>query len=171
MKTELKRKRRRKPPQVPKPQYLKVKVGIQNNAGRYPEVVRQERDDIFFGDEELVFETFEQKPKISQVARWNCEGTATIPARDFLTAAIGKRLTFYRRFMLSLLKNMLLGRLTAKRAIATLGLRAQNDMKDTIRNWKVPANAASTVRRKGKNDPLVDTELMVDTIKWKVQRE
>ena len=51
-----------------------------------------------------------------------------------------------------------------------LGRQAERMLKRTIDEWAVPPNAPSTIERKGKNDPLVDTGQMRDNIKIWIDR-
>jgi hypothetical protein len=73
--------------------------------------------------------------------------------RDRVNAAIARRNT------------------TATGALKAVGLHARNLMVKSIRNWTDPPNEASTIERKGDNNPLVDTGAMQASITFEVRRK
>ena len=44
-----------------------------------------------------------------------------------------------------------------------------NHMKSVIDEWTTPPNSAATIQRKGKDDPLVDTGKMRDSVEYRIQ--
>lgn len=43
-------------------------------------------------------------------------------------------------------------------------------MHDIIEDWSNPANAPATIKKKGFNNPLVHTETMMNSIKWRIKK-
>lgn len=52
-----------------------------------------------------------------------------------------------------------------------IGNVAKRMLEREIENWTTPPNAPSTIRRKGRDDPLVDTGRMRDNIKVWIDKE
>jgi hypothetical protein len=64
--------------------------------------------------------------------------------------------------------------LTAKNWYAQLdkiGKRLEEDLKQTIDDWEIPANAAMTIALKGRNDPLVDSGKMLESVEHKIVKK
>lgn len=51
-----------------------------------------------------------------------------------------------------------------------LGNRMVRDVKHVLREYGTPNNAPLTVANKGKDDPLIDTGSMIDSIRWMLER-
>lgn len=103
---------------------------------------------------------------IAKIARWNGEGTRTIPARDFLH--------FYEKNLNALTKNQ--GKYVAKaimqgknydHILRELGEVAESIIRQAIWNIQDPPNAPSTISKKGFNNPLIDTGEMVRSVQWR----
>ena len=47
--------------------------------------------------------------------------------------------------------------------------RAQGDLKQMIAEFSTPANSPMTIAKKGFNNPLVDTGIMLDTVDYDVE--
>lgn len=92
-----------------------------------------------------------------------------VPERPFLshTFFIKKHYKEVTRQMLK--RIVLLDRNTAPQ-LKLLGETIEKDMKDVVTAWLNPPNSPETVERKGRNDPLVDTGLMRDSIESRVTR-
>ena len=118
--------------------------------------------------------------QVAQVALWQEQGTysmvtgdARIPERPFMTTTFHQfmRVTKGRR----LAKAMASGVASVLFSNQMNGLNAVGDvikqeMQDQITKWSSPANAPSTVSKKGRNDPLVDTGFMRDCVAFRVRR-
>lgn len=123
--------------------FKNVAVGVLDGAGSYP-----------------------GGASIADVARWNSEGTSTIPARPFLRKVLREKRQQYRRMLVIISRLTMNGYIGAARARRNLGIRAQNDVKRCIKSYSSPPNAPSTVAQKGFNDPLVHTKTLMDVIDW-----
>lgn len=107
---------------------------------------------------------------VIDIALWNELGTSDgrVPKRPFMrhTADTSKAEVVAAA---SRWAGMILaGKLSADRALASLGEFYKMKIQATIRGskaWAVP-NAAETVRRKGSSTPLVDQGVMLGTVDW-----
>ena len=52
-----------------------------------------------------------------------------------------------------------------------MGLKIETDIKDKINRLGSPPNAPSTVRRKGSDNPLVDTGTMRESLRYVVKTQ
>ena len=90
---------------------------------------------------------------VAQVAVWNEDGNEqqNRPPRMFISAAAEQ---FRQR------------RLSGEPD--DIGEEAKTIVSNTIRDWSQPPNAPATIARKGRNDPLVDTTLMMNSVDYLV---
>lgn len=121
-----------------------VKAGLLENAGAYPDGT-----------------------SVVDVDVWNEFGTSRVPARPFMRVAVdqgGKELDAFVDHMFGLLVD---GRTSAEGMDNSVGNAMADTIKKTIAGFDTPPNAPSTVKMKGRNDPLVDTGHMRDSIDYK----
>lgn len=121
-----------------------ITVGVHDDTGSYP------------GGE-----------SVAQVAAWNEYGTENIPERPFLRATMAKRRKKYRTIMGTIAAAAIEGKASVKEGMARLGELARSDVRNSIVNWSEPGNAPATIRKKGRDDPLVDTRRMVTSVEYK----
>lgn len=106
---------------------------------------------------------------VAQVARDQEEGTVDIPTRPFIRVGFGGALR----------SGKLNKEITAvvKSAIAGEGVVAQykilgpvlvKEMRQQIIDWDRPPNSPKTVEQKGFNDPLRDTDTMLNSVDYKI---
>ena len=91
---------------------------------------------------------------VAQVAYWNEYGTATIPARPFFRNTIAEKQDEWADNAASILQHT---DGDVGMALALIGDDVKGDIVKTIRNFREPENAPSTVKKKGFNKPLIDT--------------
>jgi len=108
-------------------------------------------------------------PHVAQVAKWNAEGTPTIPKRHFLQKFLKDGREKYKKAMGALYRNRLRGRVDRGKAYRNIGALTVKDMKRIILDWRIPKNAASTVKKKGFDDPLIHTKRLVNSIDWRME--
>lgn len=122
-----------------------VKVGIQHDAGEYPDGTR-----------------------LIDVAIWNHYGTRHIPARPFLTATVERyreRITeAARRFAVAVQER----RMTPTQAHGQLGLLMSDCIRRTMRAGPWTPLSPATIQRKGSSVPLFDTSFLVNSIRHEV---
>lgn len=91
------------------------------------------------------------------------------PERSFLRSTFDRTVRERNEFVVRLLSNIAIGKMTVERALALMGLKGVNDLKTTIREKMTTgpgdqANTESTIKRKGSSTPLIDTGQMLNSI-------
>ena len=92
---------------------------------------------------------------VAQVAYWNEYGTANIPARPFFRNTIAEKQDEWADNAASRLQQ---ADGDVGKALALIGEDVKGDIVETIQNFMEPENAPSTVKKKGFNKPLIDTD-------------
>ena len=100
------------------------------------------------------------------IAVYNHFGTATIPARPFVSDCAEKNARQIQEAQKRLVYRVYQGGLSADGALAELGAWYVNVQKGHILHGGWAPNAPATVKRKGSNKPLVDTGQLVNTVDW-----
>ena len=100
------------------------------------------------------------------IAVYNHFGTATIPARPFVSDCAEKNAGQIQEVQKRLVYRVYQGGLSADGALAQLGVWYVNVQKGHILHGGWTPNAPATVKRKGSNRPLVDTGQLVNTVDW-----
>jgi hypothetical protein len=85
----------------------------------------------------------------------------TIPPRPFFRTMIARNRGMFGP---NLAKALVANDYDARRALNVLGTVAGTELKQTIDGWTAPSNAASTVARKGFNDPLHESGELANTV-------
>lgn len=103
---------------------------------------------------------------ILEVAIFNEFGTSTAPARPaFRFSALKMRPAIIQK-QKEMLEALIDGRTTMAAGLGKIGVYAKNETRRIVREWDSPPNSDATVASKGFNDPLIDTEQMVNAIDW-----
>jgi hypothetical protein len=106
---------------------------------------------------------------ISEIALIQEFGTARIPERPFIRMTWREN-NYYRREIQEALKKALRSaRWTHKTHLLVVGKKAASDMKAMILEGEFTPLAESTVRRKGHDQPLIETWAMYNAITAKVE--
>lgn len=92
---------------------------------------------------------------VVSVATFNEFGTPTIPERSFLRATVDKNRKKIGDILEAGLTDIKRGRLEQTQALSFLGLWLQARIVERINAGIAPANAPSTIARKGSSKPLV----------------
>ena len=114
----------------------------------------------------------EKGVKVIDYAIWNEYGTLTIPARPFFRNIVGtrrgKRLIEER--MKKQVELILAGETTAYKALENVGIYVVGLIKESLLkgNWR--KNADSTIKIKGKNNPLRDQGTLLKSIDFEIKR-
>jgi hypothetical protein len=92
-----------------------------------------------------------------------------IPQRDYMGP--GGRLALERTepIRATLMPKVNAGKITVSGLLAQMGPFAQGAVQDTIANFTTPGNAASTIPRKGDDNPLEDTGALRNAMTWVVR--
>lgn len=110
----------------------------------------------------------EAGPEIVTRAAANEFGTATIPERSFMRSTIDEGKSKIADDLSNATENILRGE-PAKSAMDGVGRRWAEEIKKTIRDMSQPPNAPSTIAKKGRDDPLVDSTDMMNAVTHKVK--
>lgn len=109
---------------------------------------------------------------IGQVAVWNHAGTEDIPARPFIDHGISLVKDKTREVAKKAIRALIDRRAaTAEEALVPMGemgAAAVREAIDTSREWAEPL-AESTARRKGHDQPLLDTGTVRDSVTYEVR--
>ena len=107
----------------------------------------------------------------ANIAHKSTGAVTIIPPRPMLRTATKQKAKKWVEYAEGLSKAVLKGNMKQQGAINMFGQLVADDIKGVIndrKNW-VP-NAPSTVRRKGKNTPLIDTGSMRDAVDYRVHK-
>lgn len=109
--------------------------------------------------------TYPDGTSIPTVAFWNEFGTAKSPARPFFRTAIEAQSGAWAET---------LGRAAVHydydsgQIMNAMGVKMAEDIQQSIVGWTDPANAESTIAKKGFNKPLIDTGVMQRAVDFEV---
>lgn len=92
-----------------------------------------------------------------------------VPERSFLRSAFNANHKDWRAMLRTLVRDVVLGRSSLKRAFDIVGARAISDVKKLIVAHIPPKLAESTVARKGSSTPLVDTGSLLNSLTWRTE--
>lgn len=109
---------------------------------------------------------------VAQVAWFNERGLGMmVPPRRFMAESFNKEeQQFYFAGMKSVWADVLKQGRQTKMKLRALGDHAVGIVKMTIEGWTTPPNSDRWIAIKGKNDPLVFTGKMLDSVTYKVER-
>lgn len=94
-----------------------------------------------------------------------------IPPRPFMRTTIDTNAERYAALIRQQVARAIAQRAgSVEGALLRVGLTVRNDLIKAIRSWAEPPNAPSTIRRKGVNNPLVDTAAMQRAITVEVTK-
>ncbi len=94
-------------------------------------------------------------------------GSSKTPSRPYMRSWFDGELKRIKAFSERLLGKVADGRMSADDALKRLGKFGVNGIRDSIQLFNAPPNAPSTVKKKGHNDPLIDTRELLNNIKSK----
>lgn len=109
---------------------------------------------------------------VAQVAWYNERGLGmVVPPRPFMETSFNRdEQRFYFAGMKAVWLDVLQQGRQTKAKLRALGDHAVGIVKMTIDGWTTPANSDRWAAIKGKNDPLVFTGKMLDSVTYKVER-
>ena len=112
---------------------------------------------------------YEDGTYASQVAVSNEYGRPenNVPPRPFMRKTASKHSNDWKDFV----QVRVNGKAEWRDILQDLGVMVEEDISDMIARWATPPNAPSTIKRKGFNDPLVDTgNMMLDFLDIRIKR-
>lgn len=107
---------------------------------------------------------------VATVAMWNEEGEG-IPTRSFIRAGFIETLKKSPEFNEKVYYKLGLvaeGKMNINQLLSSLGPELVLIMKQEIIDFKTPRNAPLTIALKGKDDPLRDSDTMLNAVDWKL---
>ena len=125
-----------------------VLVGVQKGAGNY-----------------------DDGTPIAVIAAANHFGTSTIPARRFLDVAVANNSKRYANIVRDQIPKVLRGKMDMDAVLNAIGNAAVGDVQDYMVDLRTPPNAPSTIKKKGSDNPLVDTITLRPNIRHEIARE
>lgn len=105
---------------------------------------------------------------VAQVARWNEFGIG-VPARPFMRPAVFERKQEFNALLRSEYKKALKDNKNTMNVLKKIGEMAVSAIQTQIWSGHYIPNSPATIKRKGRNKPLVDTELMLNSVSYQVQ--
>ena len=110
--------------------------------------------------------TYPDGTPVAQVALWNEFGNDRIPPRPFFRDMIKQKSPDWSAALANFIKYT---GFDARTALSDMGEGIQGQLQMSIRDWKDPPNAASTVAKKGFDKPLIDTAQMLRSVDYEVK--
>ena len=95
-------------------------------------------------------------------------GQLVIPERSYIRSTVRKKRKKYLNLVSKLIRRSI--KTTEKLKLDLIGVRAVADIKNTIKAGIAPANAESTIARKGSSKPLVDTGQLINSITHEIEK-
>lgn len=105
---------------------------------------------------------------VVEVATWQEFGTKYIPARSFLRAYVDENSARLRQMMFVLMQSVIKGSRTKEQAVNILGQKMVGEIQARISARIPPPLAASTIKRKKSDVPLIDTGQLRASITYRV---
>ncbi len=114
--------------------------------------------------------TEEDGTDICDVAAWNELGTVKSPSRPFLRKSVDENEEKINHFLQSKKADLLQGK-SAEQVLKEIGLFQKDLIQEKITEGSFTPNAASTIRKKGSNKPLVDTGRMRQSVNYVIKKK
>ena len=108
--------------------------------------------------------TYPDGTPVAMVAFWNEYGTRTSPVRAFFRTTVSEQ---KKNWVLSV-QNLMKMHNDPKRVMGLIGVHMQEQIVQSINTWSDPPNSAYTIAKKGFDKPLVETALLMRSIKSEV---
>lgn len=100
----------------------------------------------------------------AEVGAYNHFGTENIPARPWLDVGVSAGVKDY----LEVVKEGIEKGLTNKQIVNQIGVEAVGFVQQYITDLKTPANKKSTIKKKGSDNPLIDTGSLRQSVTYTV---
>lgn len=99
-------------------------------------------------------------------AAWNNFGTINIPERPFMSNAFEDNRSKYVEALRVSAPKVLRGDVEIGQVTSKLGIVFSDDIREEIVNLDSPANALSTIKKKGSSNPLIDSGEMKNSVTY-----
>lgn len=107
---------------------------------------------------------------IAEYGAYNEFGTSKIPERSFMRSTFDEKQEKIKSDFDSQFARLIEGKNNLYRSLAYVGERHQQDIQSKIKSGVDPANAQSTIDRKGSSKTLIDTGALVQSIRYVVHK-
>ena len=114
--------------------------------------------------------TEEYGTDICDVAAWNELGTVKSPSRPFLRKSVDENEEKINHFLQSKKADLLQGK-SAEQVLKEIVIFQKDLIQEKITEGSFTPNAASTVRKKGSNKPLIDTGRMRQSVNYVIKKK
>ena len=108
--------------------------------------------------------TYPDGTPVAMVAFWNEYGTRTSPVRAFFRTTVSEQ---KKNWVLSV-QNLMKIHNDPKQVMGLIGVHMQEQIVQSINTWSDPPNSAYTIAKKGFDKPLVETGVLMRSIKSEV---
>ena len=101
---------------------------------------------------------------VAEVAFFNEFGTRRAPERSFIRSTVDAHQNEYFLMVKNLTSRIIKQSISVQGALDAIGFRVVNDIKTKILTGPFVANAPSTIKKKGFNRPLIDSQRLLNSI-------
>ena len=108
--------------------------------------------------------TYPDGTPVAMVAFWNEYGTRTSPVRAFFRTTVSEQ---KKNWVLSV-QNLMKIHNDPKQVMGLIGVHIQEQIVQSINTWSDPPNSAYTIAKKGSSKPLIETGVLMRSIKSEV---
>ena len=108
--------------------------------------------------------TYPDGTPVAMVAFWNEYGTRTSPVRAFFRTTVSEQ---KKNWVLSV-QNLIKIHNDPKQVTGLIGVHMQEQIVQSINTWTDPPNSAYTIAKKGSSKPLIETGVLMRSIKSEV---
>lgn len=102
------------------------------------------------------------------IATWNEYGTSRIPSRPFIRISADTNRQAWAKMAQQCVNNVIDGD-SPTEAAQVIGHRMVEDIRKVFGSSKLKANAPSTIAKKGRNEPLVDSGEMRRRVNFRIE--
>jgi hypothetical protein len=102
------------------------------------------------------------------IATWNEYGTKRIPSRPFIRISADTNKQAWAKMAQQCVNDVIDGD-SPREAVQVIGHRMVEDIREVFGSSKLKANAPSTIAKKGRNEPLVDSGEMRRRVNFRVE--
>ena len=102
------------------------------------------------------------------IATWNEYGTGRIPSRPFIRISADTNKAAWAKMAQQCVNDVIDGD-SPRDAAQVVGHRMVEDIRKVFGSSELKANAPSTIRKKGRNEPLVDSGEMRRRVNFRVE--
>lgn len=108
---------------------------------------------------------------VAEVAFFNEFGTSVAPERSFIRSTVDEKRRDFERLRDDLLTSIADNKIGVNAALTRLGFRISQEIKSKIIKLRTPPNAPSTIAKKGFNNPLIDSHLLLNSIDFQTSED